>query len=468
MAQQAAVNGGVSDVRKPLTGGRPPGSRNVKQSVPGKVPVKTEGFDYSQWDVTLQKVEDWYRYTEGYPDKSGTLCYVYRTQPKIDLGLIGIEETAILKTKEEDQMTEAYIGDTFGRGKYMLCFNDANRPRGQKNVCKTFVTLSTANKPPQYDLRTLCLGESTNQDEIQRHMNMGTLIRDRVTGAPRVRTSEDGLNPPAPAPQPTYQPNGSMGLDVNQVLLGLINRGSANPHDTVKDTIEMARLLAPPPVDIEGIIERVATRLSGARGGGSDPFSNYEKVEGFLERFAGARGGPAATGPTVDSALSPSTTGWAPHVPGIIREARALLPEIIGAWNYFKSTPGSGAQPSVRPNVPQTDHQPTQPRGETPKMTLLDAVRDVLLQGFEAMNKGVQGFDYAAWVVQFHPAGKQVYPFLEEQGTAGVMGLIAMDPESSAIANDPVLRPQVEAFLNDFFTYVPGGGSGGDGATSTA
>jgi hypothetical protein len=434
------VKRAASAVETPAKRGRPVGSASPVSTV--KHPrERQKTFDYSRWKVVFQRPSDFYQYLAGYPDKTGLMGYVFRLRPRIDHSLVGNDETHILQTNVEADLTEDRIGEMYGRGLYMCTLNDANRPKGQTEVCRTWFDCATAMKPPQYDPRTLCLGDPKNQDEISRLLNTGVFVRDS-NGAPRLRNENDAPVAPVAAAAPA---GGSdlFGRDVmGQVLLGLINRGSANPHDTVKDTIEIAKLLVPPapPVDMETMIERVVTRLQGppAPAGGLDAFATYERIDGFLSKFRGPAGGDgvaAAGGPVVSAAA---------HVPAIIAGLRGLVPELMDAWRFLRAEQGppAGAAP-VNGGV---------------QMTLDQRIEEVVKLGFQRMTEGVSGFDYAAYTCMYVPGGLEVYRTLEPVGAVGLLAMAAMRPATRGVVNDPSTRAQLEAFLSDFFSFDPSGG----------
>lgn len=439
MAQTATVKRAPQTAETAPRIGRPPGARN-------KIPAdkKAKVFDYSRYKNTFQKPADFYIYLDGYPEKTGLCAYLFRLKPRIDLSLIGITDTHIHQTSNEIEMTEDFAGDTFGRGLYMLNLNDANRGKGQTLVATTWFDCALALKPPQYDPRTLCLGEAKNQDEITRLINQGVLVRDRLTGGPRLRNETDGEPPPAVTAAAAPAGGGSdlFGRDVlGQVLLGLINRGSANPHDTVKDTIEIARLLHPPApaFNVDDLVERVAARLGGVPGGAAgrpvDLFANYERVEQFVQKVRGPIGtGVAAVAGDNAGAL---VANWAPHVPGILMEARALIPEIVSAFRQLRAE--GAAQNGAVP------------------MTMDQRIEQVAVSGFKAMQQGVSGFDFAAYVCTHMAGGLEVYQALEPIGAVGLLGLAAMRPATRGIVTNAALRPQLENFLESFFSFDPDG-----------
>ena len=229
------------------------------------------------------------------------------------------------------------------------------------------------------------------------------------------------------------------------MILGLVNRGSANPHDTVKDTIEIARMLQPqaPAIDVEGIVERVAARLKPHGVGREDPFANYERMEQFISKVRG----PATTAGALGSEVAAAAAdGWAPHLGNILAQARAFLPELVGAFREFRVQPQNGHA-----------QQPGQNGAQPQPMTMEQRIEYVFRLGYQRMQEGVTGFDYAAWVCSFHPGGLEVYRFLEPSGAAGLIALAAMNPQARVVVNDPAIRPQLELFLTDFFSFDPDG-----------
>lgn len=432
-------------------GGRPVGSRNAP---------KPKTWDYTQTTLRdFQKPVDFYAYLAGYPDKTALLISVYRLKPVIDHSLIGIDQSAILQTPDEMLVTEDAIGDTFGRGKYMLKLNDSNRPKGQQRCCRTWIEMTDCEKPPQYDPRTLCLGEAQNQNEITRLLNAGMLVRDGQTGAPRLKGENDqaAAAPLVGVPVPSHNGHSNNGggelfpRDVMATfLLGLVKDRGNNPHDTVKDVIDMARTLQPPPaapVDLEAVVERVVSRLQVSvktNGRELDAFANYERMEGFIQKVRGPVAVAAAVaGDGAVSAASPAS--WMPHLPAVFAEARLFLPELVAAFRNLRSE--TAVQPAAAG---------AQNGGQQRMMTFEEALEDVVKLGFRRMREGVNGFDFAAWLCNHHPAGLDVYRFLEPGGTVGLIGLAAMKPEGRLLVNDPAVRPQLEAFLDSFFTFDAG------------
>jgi hypothetical protein len=445
MARQAAVKR-VELVDAPPV---PAGPRRVQK--PQKAP---KVFDYSRFRVSFHKEEEFRRYLEGYPDKNGLMGYVYRLLPRIDVNLIGQTQTNIIEVDDISKMTSEFIGSKFHRGKYMLKLTDANRPQGQREVAKTWFDLQDHELPPVYDVRTLVLGHPDNIDEVNRQITAGNLIRDE-TGQPRLRTGAED----APEAVRGSGAGDLLGRDfVSKVLLQLVSQGVESPGERMRQSIEIAKLLQPPaaaalPVTVDAIAEKVALKLAangGSSHGSGDPFDQWEKIENFLAK---ARG---------DSPARPASSDGS-----MVRDLAALLMGVSSAWPTIERA--IDKMQRMRPvqavgapgGAPGAAVQPAAPAGPQ-ILPLMDRIADVARLGFTQMNEGVTGFDFAAWVCNWYAGGLEVYRTLEPGGVPGVISMAAMNPETRPLVNDAVIRPKLELFLQDFFSYDPDGASGSD------
>jgi hypothetical protein len=449
MAQQATVKR-VSNAPPAVN------TRRVPPRAETHRPFKSAGkFDYTAYRRTVNKPEEFAAYLAGYPDKSGLILYAYRLLPRIDLTLVNHRETSIAKISDVAQMNPDWIAERFGRGKYLMRLNDANRDKGQTEVVKTWFDLDDCEKPAVYDLRTLVLSAPENIDEVNRLVSSGVLIRD-ASGAPRIRTEADG---PATG---SHNGNGAghgtgelVSRDmIGQVLMKLITQSVENPADRVKQSIEIAKLLSPPaaPVlSIDQLADQVVARLSlnGGSQASADPFDQWERIERFLAKARGTDGATAA------AAAPAGESSWFREAVNFLTALAQATPLVLNGLDQLQrrrmamtAAPGNGRAANGGPQqLPQ-------------QMTLAERVAEVLQLGFAKMNEGVNGWDFAAYVCIHHAGGLEVYKFLEPNGTAGVLGLCAMNPVAAPIVSDPAKRPMIEAFLNDFFNYDADAGSG--------
>jgi len=460
-AKRTVVTENHSEIRRR---GRPPGSRTVRKTAQSVIPPEIEGFDYSRVKFTVNRMADFARYIDGYPNKAGLKMYLYRVKPKIDLGLIGMRDSNIRITTVVTEMTDDFIGRTHGRGMYTVKLNDVNR-EGITEICRcTFEADDPEFPPPIYDIRTLCLGEVGNQDEVHRQIQLGNLVRDGVTGMPRIRTQSDAVPAAAvpvaaaaPAPAAPAAAGGIVSNDLAAELIrGLLHRAGDNPGERVKETIEMARLMqaqpSAPAFDADTLVERVVQRLQGVQGKSLDDFAVYERVSGFIDKIRGVPAGEAA-GAVAAAAESPAA--WVASLPGILRELRAGIPEVINAVRGLRVEVGGRQVASVT-----QESAAALPRAQ---MTMKDRIAEVAQMAFEKMTAGMKGLDFAVYTCMYHPGGLEVYRFLMPGGTLGVLALCAMDDVTRGVVNDPAIRPQLEMWLDDFFTFDPDGGSADDG-----
>ena len=438
MAQQA--------VRKQAESAPPvAGAPRLRKGKTGALPVS-----YDRYRLTFTEPDAFLEFMRGYPNRDGVTLFLYRLVPKIDLSLIGLRESNVQKGGYGDLnlFTPEAVAEKFGRGKYQVKVTDSNRLDGQREVVKAcYYKLTDAEKPPVYDVRTLELGHSDNIDEVNRLITSGVLIRD-ASGAPRIRTAADSA---APAGAPVSSVASEIGGKdlVGQIVLAALNTAKQSPHDAVRDTIDVARMLTPqqPALDIETIVERVVARLRPAApaAGPLDLFSQYDQVQTFIERVRGPVAAIAGDGAA--AAVTEAGSVWAPHLGGILAQARALIPEVVGAFKELRIINGNGTANAA----------PQNGGGQPRVMTLDQRIEDVFKRGYESMMQGVTGFDFASWVCFHYPGGLEVYKALEPAGAQGLIAAAAMNPQARPLVNDPKLRPQLEAFLTDFFSFVPEG-----------
>jgi hypothetical protein len=423
--------------------------------VTGRAKPKTA--DYSKFRQTFRQMEDFSRYLAGYPDKRGLLGYLYRLTPKIDNSLIGRSDSSIRKL-DVGEMTAEFVQSNFGRGKYMLKLTDANRVKGENEVAKTFIECVDPDFPSVYDPRTLLLGDPENADEIARLLQSGVLVRDGATGAPRIRTEADS-GTAAPLDSRASGAGELLSRDmIGQLIIKLVDRGAQSPGDSLKQSIEIAKLLqgaaAPvaPAFSAEQLADLVAARMGGGRVDQSvDMFTNYERMEGFIQKFR-----PAA--PAAPAALEGGGVNWAAQIPGILQAVIQVIPMLktLGGPRVPVAVPQAPPPPAARQNGAA---QPVQP-------SMGDRIAEVAALAFAKMSEGVNGFDFAAWLCAWHPGGLEVYQYLEPHGSAGVIGLLAMHPAGAGLLGDPAQRAKLESFLADFFTYDPDGGGESEPAGS--
>jgi hypothetical protein len=470
------------------------GSKNrIPEQAGSSTPAKKTGRprkplpDYGIFNHTFGRSEDFAAFLSGYPPSTGLMAYVYRLRPRIDFGLIGRDETNILETPHIDQMTAGYIASQFGRGKYQLRLTDSNRPQHQRQICKTWFLLEDEEKAPVYDIRTLVLSAQDNTDEVNRQIQLGALVRDQ-NGTPRLRTASDGpgggviyMNGSQP-PQ-----NGTSDMDglIKTAFATLLTRMTETPGERFSNTIEMAKLLQPAqPAGVDQIAERVAEKLGVTGAGKSDPFLVWERVEGFVSKVRGDGNGAAAA--------NGGGGGIIRDIAALMAAATQFLPTAVNTFEYVRqqrgriqisvapphvppgaAAPGMPFQPAAAAAAPQMPVTAQQPQGQEQLAPLHERIATVAMIGYGEMIRGIRGLDFASWVCNYYPGGREVFAFLDPNGTDGFLRLMQGNPAAAPVLADAGQLSQLRAFLDEFFSYdggpdngVSSSGGGVDGPPS--
>jgi hypothetical protein len=419
-----------------------PISKRAPRVGAGKKPVPP---DYSRSRQTFTDPAVFLDFMRGYPNPVGVTLYLYRVWPKIDLSLIGHTESNIQKGGYDDLLlySAETIGRNFGKGAYQIKVVDSNRSEGEKEVVRSCnFDLMDIEKQPVYDVRTLKLAEPKNNDEINRLIVQGVLVRDAASGAPRLRTAADiaAAAPVAPVAAPV---DNSANALIVQFAMEAFKSTRQSPSEAVKDVVAVAQLLQPktaPGPSLDQIADAVAARLGGAGRGAVDPITGWERMQGFLDR-AGAVVNPE---PAPAAVAGDGGASWAPHLAHIISEARAFVPEIMQAWFHLRSS----AAPAAVPNNGVLEMLPLDKRIET-----------IFKAGFQSMQRGITGRQFAEWLCLSGemPGGLEAFNVLKPAGVAGLIAMASTNPIGAQIVGDPVVRPQLDLFLADFFAFNPAG-----------
>jgi hypothetical protein len=447
-------------------------------------PARAKTLDYSRFKVVFRNSDDFVEYLAGYPDTSGLMAYYYRLVPKIDNSLIGLPESSILQTANPGEMQPEFARARWGRGRYMLRLSDANRPKGEQEVCRTWFEFDDPDLASIYDPRSLVVSDPVNAEEVARLIHSGVMVRDAVTGAARVKTEyTPGVMPGRPSPEPavTAEPELLSKDLLSTLILRLVDRGAQTPKEQLTQTIEVARLLQPAPLAVNPevaalrveIAELRTSRGGAAKGTTEDGFDTYLRIQEFL------KGQGAGTGS--------GGSGWVSELLGGIRELLPAVPAIVDGLARlrvqreragFSPQRASGAISGPPVGVTIPGGPPGASEGNSARFPVtiqidltqgdvfsrLAAVGELALARMDA---GMSGFDFASFLcASYTPGGADLFRLMAVDGTTGIMGLLGLHPAVAGASEER--RQEIQAWLDDFFTFDPDGGIEGGIETGAA
>ncbi len=373
----------------------------------------------------------------------------------------------------------------------MLKLNDANRPKGQQEIARTWFKVDDPDLSPIYDPRTLVLSAADNIDEIGRLIQSGVLVRDAGTGLPRLKTEYGPPGSPG-APPAAVPPAVVLGEDsredrslMGQLALRLIDRAIPSmtpqtPADVLEQSFRIADRLhgekngAAP--SIEQIADAVVLRLKPAAA--ADPvsmFKVYEDIEGFINRVRGAGNG-GGNGAGSGNGAASGAVAWAEAVPRVMEGAVALVGQVTQILQMYRASNGAAAVspgprllpalagPSAGPGEIPRGSGPGTPAGlpvagngaaggtsETGGAVTLNKIIEIVKLMIEKQAAGVSGEDFRGWLLAgWVEGGEAVYDAMCEKGVDGCMGFLAMFPDTSALVKDPARRAALHGWLVDF------------------
>lgn len=329
----------VTEGLEPRRRGRPP-RKNV---------ASPPDFDYEQGKQTIQRDSEFWRFCEGYPDKSGLSVYVYRLWPAIDFNLIGRRDAYITIVTDPAKFHSAGIIEEFGGGEYWLKASDANaRPPDR---AKSWIRCLEPDVVPKLDLRTLKVNDPRNADYIEGLIATGAMVRD-TDGRARLRTGDD-----------TLAPGGAPVGPGSAVPVAVPAAAAAAPPGLPVSVIEkltsvvLERLLATPPAsDPESVFNlawRIADRVTPPAAQAAPPpapVSALQQLESLvaLKSAVGDLFGPPAV-------AAPPGAGWWSIIPQVL----PMLPSLLQSFAALASTTARGAgAPAGPPSLLNTGVRP--------------------------------------------------------------------------------------------------------------
>jgi hypothetical protein len=366
----------------------------------------------------------------------GMKIYVYRLWPVIDR-----KEKEHFLSKLQEPCDEDFLLSTFGTGKYYLRLNN----KQGNTIASHTVSVYNQQHPPRVNPEEVVVSDPEN-DRYFKTWGKPQPAPDSNGGvvADIARAALEGNRRPSLDPQilGLWEKTNAERDNLAQRLVELSQKQPAQP--TAEPIVVLREMLGlmremqppaqpPPPVPA------------------ADPFQVWERIEGFLQKARGPEPAPVL-------AENDSTTSMLQAIAGIMQSAPQVIHAVISGVDYLRRERAGGAgQPGgTAMSGPQSHPEPAATEDtEQPEMTLEQRIEEVMTLGYAHMQQGVGGAEFASWVCGQYPRGPEVFATLAPHGSAGVLALMSMSPQSRAVVNDPAVRPRLEEFLNEFFSFDP-------------
>jgi len=373
-------------------------------------------FDFTKARQYLRP-ETFFEFIKAYPDWEACAIYLYRLWPVIDRKLTGHSEKYIDVFAEP--ITEMDILRKHGSGKYLLHFNDSNRPGGLKQVAMCKLELNDPLYEPILDQNEVVEGIDANKSYIEGLIARGKWKR----------------NPPADqaAPSPdTLAASLATALQRISAPAAPVTAAAAaeparpDPYEIGLRIAELAQRTAPKPsADPLELALKIVSLMQQRPA--EDPLELYGKVADIIEARAARYAG------------KPAGTDWST----VLLDLAKALPALIQGFVAMKAA-GSQTQATVGQG-PATAPPAAAVAVATPE-ALLEELKPFLLR---AISTGQGGDEFAAGVVTFYGEGR--YRQIAGLGADGILDSLRRQPEVWTVLSP--YEADIRAFVNDFLAY---------------
>lgn len=391
-------------------------------------PAETEKpeFDFNR---SFQKLswETFQKFQFAYPNKEGISLYLYRLWPLIDRKLTGqaVKNIDVFP----GPVTEEDLLRKHGSGKYLLTFNDTNKPKTMTKVAETKIDLNDHDFPPVLDQNELIMGHRDNDSYIAGLKARGEWKRD---------TEMPHQNPDSAA-------TAELAKLVSNMTGKLLDKeqppAQPDPFDQALRMLTIMKEFTPKPAAIQqadpyDVALKLVSLVQGQRSEQKeDPLEVYARVTETVERIAGRfdRG-------------SGGSIGWShvllkliEHLPGVLQSVVAM--KVMGEQGGIAQQAGV---PAPVMTVPTREAQMPTTASDLP--AIFSVIRPYL---FRAMTSGQPGDDFAAGLVTF--VGQEKYDALASHGEEGLINFLQSQADVW-----PMIAPyeeRVREFIRDFLAY---------------
>ncbi len=377
-------------------------------------------FDFTRARQNL-KPETFFEFLKAYPDWEACAIYLYRLWPVIDRKLTGHSEKYIDVFSEP--ITEMDILRKHGSGKYLLHFNDSNRPGGLKQVAMCKLELNDPMYEPILDHNEVVEGIDANRSYIEGQIARGKWKR----------------NPPAEASAAAAVPE-SLTASLTSALQRLapapLEQKEAprpDPYEIGLRIAELAQRSAPKPsADPLDLALKIVSLMKERKE--SDPLELYAKVADIIEARAARYAGKAPA------------TDWS----ALLLDFAKALPALIQGFAAMKAasapapSPGQQLAPASAPAV--VAQQASAVPASVPPEMLLEQLKPFLLK---AISAGQGGDEFAAGIVTFY--GEDKYREIAGLGMEGIVDALKRQADIWSLLSP--YESEVRSFVGDFLAY---------------
>lgn len=391
-------------------------------------------FDFNR---SFQKLswETFQKFQFAYPNKEGISLYLYRLWPVIDRKLTGqpVKNIDVFP----GPVTEEDLLRKHGSGKYLLTFNDTNKPKTMCKVAETKIDLNDHDFPPVLDHNELIVGHRDNDSYIAGLKARGQWKKD-------TEMSNQNADNTATA---------ELAKLVSNVTGKLLDKEQtppqSDPFDQALRMLAIMKEFTPKPAPIQqadpyDVALKLVSLVQGQRSEPKeDPLEVYARVTETVERIA-SRFDKGSGG----------SVGWSHVLLKLIEHLPSVLQSVV-AMKLMGEQGGAPQQAGVPAPVMTVPPMEAQMPAASDLSAIFGAIRPYL---FRAMTTGQSGDDFAAGLVTF--VGQEKYDALAVHGEEGLMKFLQGQTDVW-----PMIAPyeeRVREFIRDFLAY--GQGSADDGA----
>ncbi|TAJ99788.1 hypothetical protein EPO44_10330 [bacterium] len=398
--------------------------------------------------------DDFYEMLRAYPDQSGTALYLYRIFPQIRRSPKYID-----KIKEPYPADNDWIVKKWGGGLYQQRFVDTNGPsREQKQVAICTVEIDSIEHEPILDFRELALDTSNEPQHryIERMIAQGKITPqgepimsniDRGTDGKILEFAQEQIaaarRDAAPRADGAEQHAAIKVADAFGEIIKKMGTGQQQPDNSATVAIAaLGQMLQAQQAANAALMQQNADLMIKMMERSNAPAANSITdmttalgALADLQQKLGGNGGAAHW--------------WEPLLTGL---GPALGPVIIQMLQKQSATPAAPGAPFIpRPALYQSNNAPTEARpiADTPQPAVQPQLYALAQQMLKCMNGDFSGNDLAHSIMV--QQGRAVYDGFHNLGREQIIAVMLAMPEIGPVLE--TLRPQLEAFVNDFMDY---------------